>query len=699
MRPVRLYLAGNPNSGKTTVFNLLTGLHQHTGNFPGVTVERKRGHFRLDTGEEVEVIDLPGTYSFYPTSLDERIVVQHFADPDREAEFVLYIADMNHLDKHFLLLEQIMDTGARVILALNMADQAERHRLDVDVTRLRHVLRIPVIKISARTGAGLAELKQALHELFQRKQAPPGPFYKLSDAERRKVQELQKEFAALNDYQRLLLLHHYRWLPFLSEAERERIAAVAQGFDSLKHQVEETMQRYNRFLPVIRSAIRRAPDTRRLLSDRLDSVLTHRVWGPLIFFAIVFMVFQAIFSWAAYPMEWIDGLFSQLANIVRSRLPAGWFRDLLADGVIAGLGGIVIFVPQIAILFFLLGILEEIGYMARAVYLFDSLMQRFGLNGRSIVSLISGGACAIPAIMTTRTITNWKERLTTILTVPFISCSARLPVYVILVGMAVPETHFLIFNLQGLAFAGLYLLGVIAALGAGWVLKHVLHTGEQGFLALQLPSYQWPVWRNVFLGMWEKTRSFVLGAGKIILVISIVLWAAASFGPPGQMKAAAEAVRQEVAAGRISPERSADALAARRLEASYAGRVGKWIEPLIRPLGYDWRIGIGLLTSFAAREVFVGTMSTLYSLGDDGGTESLREKMRQARLPDGRPVFTRATSLSLLIFYVFAMQCMSTLAVVRRETGSWKWPALQFTFMTTLAYLAAWAVYHLLSSL
>ena len=693
-----IFLAGNPNSGKTSTFNILTGLHQKTGNFPGVTVECKSGIIPLPNGQKVNLIDLPGAYSFYPTSMDERIVVQHFVDRSTGAfpENVVYIADMLHLEKHTLLLQQIMDTGAKVILVLNMADQAERHGIDIQIDVLRKHLNIPIIKISARKGTGIDELKTAIQSMMESPTENHPTFYKLSQNEIDLSNQLKIQFPKHNSYQRLLLLHHYQWLPFLSQDEKNIIQTIAKDYDPLKGQIEETMSRYNHFLPAIHQSIKKSDRASNGFSDKLDAILTNKWLGPSIFFVIIFFVFQAIYSWAGYPMDLIDGWFSNLNVYLKTILPAGWVRNLLTDGIIAGLGGIVIFIPQIAILFFLIGILEEIGYMARAVFLFDKLMQRFGMSGRSLVALISGGACAIPAIMTTRTIGNWKERLTTILTLPFISCSARLPVYVLLVGIAVPEKYYWGIGLQGLAFTGLYLIGIMATLLSGLVLKYIIKTDEKSFLAMQMPSYRLPVWRNIFLNVWEKTGSFVIGAGKIIMLISIIIWALASYGPVGSMSQAETTAYQVAKEQKLDTPQTANLVASYRLESSYAGRIGKLIEPTIRPLGYDWKIGIALLTSFAAREVFVGTMSTIYSIGEDADEHTLRQKITNYRDANGRLVFTTATSFSLLIFYVFAMQCMSTLAVVKRETNSWKWPILQFLFMTGLAYFAALLVYQLM---
>jgi ferrous iron transport protein B len=419
----------------------------------------------------------------------------------------------------------------------------------------------------------------------------------------------------------------------------------------------------------------------------------------VIFVALMLFLFQALFAWSGWPMDGIEWFFATLGEGIRDYLPAGWLADLAVDGIIAGLGGVLVFVPQIALLFFFITILEEVGYMARAAYLFDSLMQKFGLNGRSVVALISGHACAIPAIMSTRTIANWKERLLTILVTPLTSCSARIPVYVILISFAVPDDSFLGFGYQGLAFAGLYFLGIASAMFSALIFKLILKTEERSFLMLEMPDYRSPVWRNVGITVWQKVKTFIVEAGKIILLISIVLWGLSSYGPPAKMAEAEASAAIIVQENGLSGDDAADVYAGEKLEASYAGHIGKFIEPVIRPLGYDWKIGIALFTSFAAREVFVGTMATIYSVGSAGDDElRIRDRMAEEINPvTGEPVYNQATAWSLLVFYVFAMMCMSTLAVTKRETGGWKWPIIQFTFMTTLAYVSAMAVYQVLA--
>lgn len=695
-------LLGNPNSGKSSLFNQLTGLSQKVGNFPGVTVDKKYGSIRLSTGEEVGMVDFPGTYSFYPTALDERIVVQTLLDKGaaQYPDAVLYVADITKLEKHLLLFSQLKDLGLPLALVLNMSDIAEKEGLQLNRQQLAGSLGVPVVLVSSRSGEGLDELPALIENLLRLRQ-DTSPDFSLSAQEQQLAKVIQGLFPDHNSYEALLIAHHYQWLPFVKEAQREVIRTEVQKvqFNSLRAQVDETMARFDYFTPSVKRNLTQQTEASGKLSDKLDGILTHRIFGPIIFFLLMLLVFQAIFAWAAYPMDAIDWLFAGLGELVQQTLPDGWVSSLIVDGLLAGLGGIVVFVPQIAILFFLISILEEVGYMARAAFMFDRLMQVFGLNGRSIVALISGGACAIPAVMSTRTISNWKERLITILVTPFISCSARIPVYTVLIGFAVPvDRSWGIFNLQGLAFMALYVFGILAALLAALVFKWVLKTREHSFLMLEMPQYRMPVMRNIWINVWEKVKTFVVEAGKVILAISLVLWILASFAPSGAMaEAEAEATTIAKSEG-LDEAATANLVAAKKIETSYAGRLGKLIEPAIRPLGFDWKIGIALITSFAAREVFVGTMATIYSIGSDSDESSVRTRMAAERNPvTGVKVYNQATSWSLLLFYVFAMMCMSTLAVVKRETKSWKWPAIQFVFMTGLAYLSSFLVYQWLS--
>jgi len=694
-----LALVGNPNCGKSTLFNVLTGLKQRTGNFPGVTVEQKTGTASFGKNL-VELIDLPGTYSLHPSSLDERVVLDSLLGfyPSGAPDAIIYVADANKLDKHLLLLTQVMDLGIPVILALNFVDELQKSGESLDFQDLSNSLGVPTVGISARTSQGIDQLRKSVSELLDTRTLPSQHFYSFSSEEAVLAKHLEPSMPDHLPYARLLVAHHGEDARIPAGIRIARAAAIdIPAFDSMRWQVRETMQRFDRFLPTLRAA--RKTSDEETTSDKIDKIVTHPVAGPIIFFGVLFLVFQAIFTWSSWPTELIETLFAFLGDSARSVLPKGYLADFLVDGILAGLGGIIVFVPQIAILFFLLTLLEEAGYMARAVYLFDRLMQRFGLNGRSLVALTSSGACAIPAIMSTRTISNPKERLITILVSPLISCSARIPVYAILIGFAVPAvTVWGIFNAQALAFMGIYFISILAALVSALVFKYVLKSNEQSYLMIELPQYRVPVWRNVFINVWTKTKAFVFGAGKIIIGISMVLWFLASFGPGDSMADAEASAIKIQQTEKLSEEAAADYVANARLEASYAGHIGKAIEPVIEPLGYDWKIGIALVTSFAAREVFVGTIATLYAIGSADENEAMiTERLSEARRPDGTKVYTMATAVSLILFYLFAMQCMSTLAVTKRETGTWKWPIVQTVYMTGLAYLAAFMAFQLLS--
>ena len=694
-------LVGNPNCGKSTLFNRLTGLRQQTGNFPGVTVERVTGAAALAGGEAVELIDLPGTYSLHPTSLDEQVVVDYLVGltGERRPDAIVYVADANKLDKHLLLFTQVLDLEVPVLLALNFADELEERGETLDLQQLAAELGVRVVALSARTGQGIEWLQTELSRLLDERPLPAHSFYEASELENRLADNLADALPGAPTYARLLAVHHadHARVPAALRIARSVVVDVP-AFDSLRLQVRETMQRYDRFLPALRAA-RRAADAETTHSDRIDDVVTHPVAGPLIFVALMFLVFTAIFTWASVPMDLIELLFASAGDGVRAVLPEGRLADFLVDGLLAGLGGVAVFIPQIAILFLLLSILEEVGYMSRAVFLFDRLMQRFGLNGRSLVALTSSGACAIPAIMSTRTIANPKERLITILVTPLISCSARIPVYAILIGFAIPAvTVWGVFNAQALAFMGIYLVSIAATLVSALAFKYLLKSTERSYLMIELPAYRLPVWRNVAITVWTKTRAFLFGAGKIILGISMVLWVLASFGPGEQMAQAEGRARSLSLSQNLSHAATEDAVANARLESSFAGHIGKTIEPAIAPLGYDWKIGIALVTSFAAREVFVGTIATLYAIGSADDDESLiTERLTEARRPDGSRVYDTATAVSLILFYLFAMQCMSTLAVTKRETGTWKWPIVQTVYMTGLAYVVSLVAYQLLS--
>lgn len=714
-RTPRVALAGNPNSGKSTVFNLLTGLRQQTGNFPGVTVEIKKGRMRFPSGKEATLIDFPGTYSLYPTSSDEKLVAAVMCDPENPffPDALIYIADVTHLERHLLLLTQLLDLHLPVILALNMSDTALEMGIKVNTAKLIDQLGIPVISISGRKEDNIQKLLSEVEKTLKNpiRTAENVFFYKLSEGEKQIADAVRHNLGVENPYRALLMVHHRDWLPFLQRQEREVLGTIAEtkDFQSLRAQVDETLDRFDRFVPIVRDAIQQPPVFPSTVTDRLDAVLTHRWWGPFIFVGVMLLIFQAIFDWSGYPMDAIENGFGILSDVVQSTLGEGWFTELLTDGILAGLAGILVFVPQIALLFLLIAILEEVGYMARVVFMFDKTMRRFGMNGRSVISLISGSACAVPAIMSSRTIGNWQERLITVMVTPFISCSARIPVYLVLIGLAVPAVKVAgILSAQTLVFGSMYALGVVAALLSGWAMKKWLRTREPSFLAIELPEYRMPHWKNVWLSVWEKVVAFVSGAGKIILVVSIVLWALSRYGPGDSIAVATEQAHTEAIAMRLDSNQTEDFVQQRRLEASFAGKMGKSFEPVIRPLGYDWKIGIALLTSFAAREVFTGTLAVLYNMGSEEGDinnrdeneakATLRSKMKTETFSDtGKPVYSLATAMSLLVFYALAMQCFSTLAVVKRETGGWKWAALQFVAMSLLAYFGAWAVYVMFS--
>ena len=701
--PIRLAFCGNPNSGKSSLFNKLTGQRQKVANYPGVTVDVKFAHLKL-ASHSIQLLDLPGTYSFYPSSTDELVVSKILANPNDKyyPDGIVYICDSTQLDKQLLLLTQIVELKIPCILALNMTDLMEGEHKSIDADLLATKLDVKVHKISSKSGEGIENLKQEMDAMCQ------NPEQYISGAQFFKPQKQLKETAALikestgfeNDYQNILVAHHYKAYNFISAADRINIGQqlTSNGFVSLDHQVKETLGRFDGFQPIIQQVM--TTDKNQVnTSAKIDEFLAHPIIGAGIFFLIMLLMFQAIFAWAGLPMDAIEGLFGVVGGFVESALPDTWFRSLLTEGIIAGLGGVLIFIPQIAILFFFISILEQSGYMARVVYLFDRFMQRFGMNGKSLIALVSSTACAIPAVMSTRTIPNWKERMITIMVAPLVSCSARIPVYIILIALVVPTTTVLgLFNLQGLVFFGLYGLGILAALLSALAFKFILKSEERSFLMLELPDYKMPSFRNVLTVVKDKVFAFVWEAGRIIMIISVILWFLSSYGPSQKMAQAESDTERISLESNLSEAMAADLLASKKLEASYAGHLGKFIEPVIEPLGFDWKIGIALITSFAAREVFVGTMATIYNVGSTENDFAIRKQMEAEINPKtGQKTFNFAVAMSLLIFYVFAMQCMSTLAVVRKETKSWKWPMIQFVFMTLMAYFGSMLTYQLLS--
>lgn len=696
-------MVGNPNSGKSSLFNCLTGLNQKVGNFPGVTMEKKSGTVRLSEQFTANLIDLPGTYSLYPKRLDEwvsyRVLIGQ--DPEVQPDVFVVVVDAANLKRNLLFCTQIIDLKKPVVLALTMVDLARRKGIEINLAEMERELGVPVIAVNPRKGKGIPQLKKAMElTATQAYKVPARDFIDHRELAGAAISDVQALLPEVSDYSAIhYLINHEQFnLPQPVQDSIERIEEK-HAFNHTRTQASEIMQRYTRIKHLMQASVSE-PDPRQqtLFTDRLDNLLLHRKWGYLILVAVLFLLFQSVFLLAQYPMDWIDGAFAATSGWLSHTLPDGWFSDLLINGVVAGLGGIMVFVPQIMILFGLITLLEDTGYMARISFLTDRLMRSVGLNGKSVMPLISGFACAVPAIMSARAIENRKERLLTILVTPLISCSARLPVYVILIGLVIPNKYYLGFiSLQGLVMMGLYLLGLTMALFVSWVAKQFIRINEKSFFILELPIYRAPRWKNVGTTMVQKARVFVTEAGRVIMVISLALWALSTFGPSGRM-AAVEAERaREVKENKLSADAINAQYKASRLEASYAGILGKAIEPAIRPLGYDWRIGISLITSFAAREVFVGTMATLYSVGEDDQGVRLRDKLHEARKEDGTPLFTLATGLSLMIFYVFAMQCMSTLAVVRRETKSWKWPAIQFAYMTAIAYVMSLLAYTIFS--
>lgn len=692
---------GNPNSGKSSLFNALTGLRQKVGNYPGVTVDKKTGLFNLDKHTKVEVVDLPGTYSLYPRSIDEQIAFDVLTDSTNPShpDLIVLVADASNLKRNLLLCSQLIDLQMPMIVALNMTDVAATQGIFIDDKQLSRDLDCPVVITNARNNEGINALKKTIEE---HKRNAPFRFMDSNALAPDTLQTVRDLYEPMSDYALLLRLHRHKKQKLVNE--RVDVILKQTNFNSTKTQAAEIIERYKFIQNIVDRSVREVPKNSNELSttSKIDKYLTHPLWGYVIFLLIFFLVFQAIFSWAAYPMDWIDGGVSAVSNFLNNRLPDAWYTDLLTEGIIAGIGGVLVFVPQIMILFGFITILEDTGYMARVSFLMDRLMRASGLSGKSTVPLISGLACAIPAIMSTRTIDNWKDRIITIMVTPLMSCSARLPVYTLLVGFAVPNVSVLgVFNLKGLVMLGLYLLGFVSAIAIAWFMKWVVKARDKAIYMMELPVYRLPRWSNVGITMFEKARVFVMDAGKIIVGISILLWFLASYGPADNMQAVDAKYEQLALTHPVENTDERDiAQQSEKLRESYAGHVGRLIEPAIAPLGFDWKIGIGLISAFAAREVFVGTLATIYSVGSDDESDYgvMQDRMRAEINPrTGKPTYGMATAFSLLVFFVFAMQCMSTLAVVKRETKSWKYPLIQVGYMTLLAWLGSFVVYQLLS--
>lgn len=703
VRKIHIALVGNPNSGKSSLFNMLTGLHQKVGNFPGVTVDKKIGDCRLSETTTAKIIDLPGTYSLYPRREDEWVSYKVLLQQDIEVhpDIVVLVADASNLKRNLLFVSQIIDLKIPMVVALTMLDIARQKDITIDVAELERELGVPVIAINPRKNKGIAPLKKAIEYTAQNLyKTPVRDFINNRALATAAISEIKEYLPDLSDYKAIhyLINHEHFKLNGQMQDTIENIE-IKNTFNHTKIQAEEILQRYQRIGGILKQSVSEpSPLKRTMFTEKLDDILLHRKWGYLILLAVLFLLFQSVFWMAEYPMMFIEWSFAKAGSWFHSVLPESWWADLFVNGILAGLSGILVFVPQIMILFGLITILEDSGYMARISFLTDKLMRKVGLNGKSVMPMISGFACAVPAIMSARNIENKKERLLTILITPLMSCSARLPVYTILIGLVIPKESILGFiGLQGLVMMGLYILGLVMALVVSYVAKWFIKIKEKSFFILELPVYRSPRWNNVFLTMVNKAKIFVFDAGKIIMVISLILWALSFYGPKEKMSAIDQKYDQLV---QQNPTKSAELnkqKSTELLQNSYAGILGTSIEPVISPLGFDWKIGIALITSFAAREVFVGTMATLYSVGNDEDENSLllREKMQQASRTDGSKVYTLPTGLSLMIFYVFAMQCMSTLAVVKRETKSWKWPIIQLVYMTGLAYIMSFIAYQL----
>jgi ferrous iron transport protein B len=691
----RIAMAGNPNSGKSTLFNILTGLRQKTGNFPGVTVDLHVGFSKLPNGKNIEIIDLPGTYSLFPKSIDEQVTAAVLCNDQHpnHPQLTLVVADSSNLKRSLYLCTQLIDIGMPVILVLNMIDVAVSKTIVIDKVKLSQSLGVPVVAVDSKEGTGIDLLKQQIvsHSLKGTKALLP-----LTEISNHNWNDLQKTLNCKTGFDAFVqYINHNLFFKTTIDSQLKAFFNTEE-VNAVQLQTSESVSRFKLISEITNNCLTYKNREINPFTQKLDNIFTHKIWGFAIFLMVLFSIFQFIFTFSALPMEWIENSFAWFSNIVGNALPQGILNDVITKGILAGLSGVVVFIPQIAFLFAFIAILEDSGYMARVSFIMDKMMRKFGLNGKSIIPLISGAACAVPAIMGARTISNNKERLITILVTPLMSCSARLPVYTLLIALVVPSKNLWgIINMQGLILMALYLIGFIAAIGAAFVLKYLIKSKEQSYFIMELPIYRLPQAKQVGMVIYDKVKVFLFEAGKIIVAISIILWLMASFAPGNRM----EEIEQKYASSTmpLSEEDKNNKIAAEQLEASYAGMAGKAIEPFIAPLGFDWKIGISLVTSFAAREVFVGTMATIYSVGDEADERSIRVKMKEEMNPVTlQPVYSTAVAFSLMLFYAFAMQCMSTIAVVYRETGGIKWPLIQFLFMTTLAYLSSFTVYQIL---
>ncbi|EMY3477785.1 ferrous iron transport protein B [Flavobacterium psychrophilum] len=691
---INIALIGNPNVGKTSVFNQLTGLNQQVGNYPGITVEKKQGICKLSSNLKATILDLPGTYSLNASSLDENVVIELLLNKNDKdyPEVAIVVTEVENLKRNLLLFTQIKDLEIPTILVINMSDRMSYKGISLDIPYLEDRLKTKIALVSSRKGEGIDDLKNLI---VNYKNITTEPCLNASNIDVAYFDNLRHAFPNDSLYKLWLVITQDVNFANLNRNELQ-ITSFTKSKEALKKlQQKETIKRYQFINEVLKVGQKIDLASAKGLRSKLDKILMHKVFGYVIFFLILMLIFQSIFDWSSIPMDFIDTSFTALSSWTQSKLPAGVLTNLIVQGIIPGLGGIAIFIPQIAFLFLFISILEESGYMSRVVFLMDKSMRKFGLSGKSVVPLISGTACAIPAIMATRNIENWKERLITILVTPFTTCSARLPVYAIIISLVIPDTRlFGLFNLQGLTLMLLYLLGFSMAFFSAWILNKILKIQSKSYFVVEMPNYKLPMFKNVAINVIEKTKSFVFGAGKIILALSVILWFLASYGPGENFKNAREIVSKQ----KSSTKNLENDIASYKLENSYIGIIGKSIEPAIRPLGYDWKIGIAIVTSFAAREVFVGTLATIYSIEETGNQEATIKNKLSAEINPitGNKLFNLASGISLLLFYVFAMQCISTLAVTKKETNSWKWPAIQLVFMSGFAYTVALIAYQIL---
>ena len=685
---LKIALAGNPNSGKSTLFNAMTGLNQSVGNYPGITVDKRLGKFKLNDSIGATLIDLPGTYSLYNTSLDETITHQILCNKNNldYPDVTIVILDACNLRKSLLLLSQLIDLNKKVIVALNMIDLARDMGIVIDVNHLEEKLGVSVISINARKRDGIQDLKNAILNI----KSPKKNILDTREVFPEIIDKVNKIRGNTNGYVSFLSLCRDYVENTATVKIKLEVLKKEKDFVPARYAAKETIRRYKKIDYILSQCVGENKELiKRNFTKRIDDLLLHPILGYGIFLLVLLLMFQAIFSWSQTPMEWIENLFSYMSFWLSNWIPEGKFNDLIVNGVLAGLEGVLIFIPQIAFLFAFIVFLEDTGYMARVSFITDKLFRKVGLNGRSIIPLLSGTACAVPAIMSARTISSFKQRLITIMVVPLMSCSARLPVYTLIISLMIPDTAtWWIFNAQGLVMMAFYLLGFIAALLTALILKYIIKSNERSYYVMEIPSYKVPDYPTVLYTILEKLKVFIFDAGKVIIAVSIVLWFLASHGPSGQFEKIDNQYK--------NIENAEEMISSKKLESSYAGMIGKTIEPVIQPLGFDWKIGISLVTSFAAREVFVGTMSTIYSVGSDDENQRLRDKLKSEKDKNGKIFFTTAVGVSLMIFYAFAMQCMSTVAVVYRETKGWKWPLIQLIYLTILAYFSSLLAYNLL---